>query len=292
MKGLGNRKNEDIQEEGTHHLRLSIYDFLPTLHPMSKKLKLISWNVNGLRACIKKGFPYFATWCEANFLCLQETKVNPGTIPEENFSFGWKTFHSAIKKGYSGTAIFAQDEPIAVQEDFPPEAHIGEGRAITVETEDFFLVNTYVPNAQGALARLPYRMEWDRDLRAYLQLLDKRKPVILCGDLNVAHEEIDIARPDSNHFSPGFSDEERDGMSQLLSAGFTDTFRHLHPDEPHYYSWWSYRAGARERNVGWRLDYFVISDRLVPALEDAFILKDVMGSDHCPVGITLDLGKL
>ena len=258
---------------------------------MSKKVKLISWNVNGLRACIKKGFGEFATWCEADFLCLQETKVNPGTVPDDDFSFGWKTFHSAEKKGYSGTAVFGQDEPIATQEDFHPEVHVGEGRTITVETKDFFLVNTYVPNAQGELARLPYRTEWDRDLRNYLQLLDQKKPVILCGDLNVAHKEIDIARPDANRKSPGFSDEERDGMTQLLDVGFIDTFRHLHPREPAHYSWWSYRAGARERNVGWRLDYFIISKRLVPNLQDAFILKEVMGSDHCPVGIELVLEK-
>ena len=259
---------------------------------MSKKVKLISWNVNGLRACINKGFSEFATWCEADYLCLQETKVNPGTIPAEDFSFGWSTFHCAEKKGYSGTAIFAQNKPTAVQEDFQPEDHVGEGRAITLDTGDFYLVNTYVPNAQGELARLPYRMEWDRDLRTYLQQLDKRKPVILCGDLNVAHNEIDIARPDANRRSPGFSDEEREGMNQLLGAGFIDTFRCLHPDEPRHYSWWSYRGGARERNVGWRLDYFIISERLRPALNDAFILKDVMGSDHCPVGIELDLSKL
>ncbi len=259
---------------------------------MSNKRKLLSWNVNGLRACINKGFDEFATACGADFLCLQETKVNPGTIPDADFSFGWSTFHCADKKGYSGTAIFARQEPAAAQEDFPPEAHVGEGRAITVDAGDFFLVNTYVPNAQGGLARLPYRMQWDRDLRAYLQQLDKRKPVILCGDLNVAHEEIDIARPDANRQSPGFSDEERQGMTELLGAGFVDTFRHLHPGEPGQYSWWSYRGGARARNVGWRLDYFLISERLVPALTDAFILQDILGSDHCPVGIELDLSKL
>jgi len=259
---------------------------------MSKKRKLISWNVNGIRACLKKGFGEFAAECGADFLCLQETKVNPGTIPDEDFSFGWKFYHSADKKGYSGTAVFAQEEPAAAQEDFPPETHTGEGRAITVDAGEFYLVNTYVPNAQGGLARLPYRMEWDRDLRTYLQQLDKRKPIILCGDLNVAHQEIDIARPDSNHKSPGFSDQERDGMTALLEAGFTDSFRHLHPDEPDHYSWWSYRAGARARNVGWRLDYFLISERLLPALTDAFILKDVLGSDHCPVGIEIDLAKL
>lgn len=272
--------------------RFQISNFPSHCLSMPGKQKLISWNVNGIRACIKKGLRDFANWCEADFLCLQETKVNPDTIPDEDFSFAWKTFHSAEKKGYSGTAVFAQEEPLAAQEDFPPADHAGEGRAITIETQDFFLVNTYVPNAQGGLARLPYRMQWDQDLRAYLQVLDKRKPVILCGDLNVAHEEIDIARPSANRNSPGFSDEERSGMTHLLEAGFVDTFRHLHPDEPRHYSWWSYRAGARARNVGWRLDYFLISERLVPCLQDAFILSEVHGSDHCPVGITLDLEKL
>ena len=252
--------------------------------------KLTSWNVNGLRACVKKGFPDFVAQQQADYLCLQETKVNPGTIPEDNFNYDWNTHHCADKKGYSGTAIYSDSEPIATYQDFPE--HEGEGRTLTIETPHFFLVNTYVPNAQAELARLPYRLEWDKSLRQHLQELDQTKPIILCGDLNVAHQEIDIARPDANRRSPGFSDEERESLTQHLNIGLIDTFRHLHPDEPDQYSWWSYRGGARARNVGWRLDYFLISERLLPALKSASIHQDIHGSDHCPVSIEIDLDAI
>ncbi len=252
--------------------------------------KLTSWNVNGLRACIKKGFGDFAAAHGADYLCLQETKVNPGTIPEDTFDYTWSGHHCAEKKGYSGTAIYSHEEPASQDLDFPD--HVGEGRTLTVETPHFYLVNTYVPNAQAELARLPYRLEWDIGLRLHLQELDKSKPVILCGDLNVAHEDIDIARPDANRRSPGFTDEERQSLTEHLNIGLIDTFRHLNPEKADQYSWWSYRGGARARNVGWRLDYFLISQRLLPALVDAQIHPDVHGSDHCPVSIVLDLDSI
>jgi exodeoxyribonuclease-3 len=252
--------------------------------------KLTSWNVNGLRAVIKKGFGDFATAHGADFLCLQETKVNPGTIPEDTFDYGWTDHHCADKKGYSGTAIYANHEPSSIDLDFPN--HVGEGRTMTIETPHFFLVNSYVPNAQAELARLPYRMEWDKGLRTHLQKLNQTKPVILCGDLNVAHEEIDIARPGSNRKSPGFTDEERQSFSEHLKIGLIDTFRYLNPDTPDQYSWWSYRGSARAKNVGWRIDYFLISERLKPALIDAQIHQEVHGSDHCPVSIVLDLDSI
>jgi len=252
--------------------------------------KLTSWNVNGLRACIKKGLGDFANAHGADYLCLQETKVNPGTIPEDNFQYSWSGHHCADKKGYSGTAVYSNVEPEDQTHDFPE--HVGEGRTLTLETPHFFLINTYVPNAQAELARLPYRLEWDKGLRKHLQELDKSKPVILCGDLNVAHQEIDIARPDSNRKSPGFTDEERQSLTEHLEIGLIDTFRYLHPDKPEQYSWWSYRGGARARNVGWRLDYFLISERLLPALLDAQIHPEVHGSDHCPVSIVLDLDSI
>ena len=250
-------------------------------------MKLISWNVNGFRACLEKGFADFFAVADADFVCLQETKMQPGQAefsPEGYHQF----WYSAEKKGYSGTAIFARKEPISVSYGIGVEEHDHEGRAITLEYDDFYLVNVYTPNAQRELARLSYRMTWEDALRAYLCALDAKKPVIYCGDLNVAHEEIDLKNPKTNHKSAGFSDEERGKFTELLASGFTDTFRKLYPDKVEY-SWWSYMMKAREKNVGWRIDYFVVSDRLFPKVKDSFILGEVMGSDHCPVGVEIDL---
>lgn len=254
-------------------------------------LKLLSWNVNGLRACRKKGFDAFVSRHSPDVLCLQEVKLNPDVIPEEDFGYPFRRYHLAEKKGYSGVAVFAKDQPLAVSVDFPgDDQHTGEGRVLTCEFDGFYLVNVYVPNAKGDLSRLGYRHDsWDPDLCSYLCSLSEDKPVVLCGDLNVAHEEIDLANPKSNRKSAGFTDEERAGMSNLLDAGFLDTFRHLHPAATAY-SWWSYRAGARKRNVGWRIDYFIVSDYLSTSVREAFILPEVFGSDHCPVGLSLTRG--
>ena len=249
-------------------------------------MKLISWNVNGFRACLNKGFEQFFKDTDADFFCIQETKMQP-----EQASFEAEGYHqywySAEKKGYSGTAIFAKHEPISVKYGLGIEEHDHEGRAITLEYDDFYLLCVYTPNAQRELARLDYRMKWEDSLRNYIKSLDEKKPVIYCGDLNVAHEEIDLKNPKTNHFSAGFSDEERAKFSALLGSGFTDTFRALYPERV-LYSWWSYMYHAREKNVGWRIDYFVVSDRLMPRVKDSFILTDVQGSDHCPIGIELE----
>ena len=247
---------------------------------------LISWNVNGLRACMKKGFEDFYRAEKPDFLCLQETKMQPEqaelTLP------GYQLFwNSAEKKGYSGTAIFTRVPPLSVSYDIGDEAHVGEGRSITLEFETFYLVTVYTPNAQSELRRLPYRMAWEDAFRAYLMELDARKPVIVCGDMNVAHEEIDLKNPKSNHENPGFSDEEREKFSLLLSSGFTDTFRFLHPALSGAYSWWSYRFHARENNAGWRIDYFLVSDRLQEQIVSAAIHPDIYGSDHCPVSLEI-----
>jgi exodeoxyribonuclease III len=255
---------------------------------INSTIELLSWNVNGLRACRSKGFDEFVRARRPFALCLQEVKLNPDVIPEDDFGYPFRRYHLADKKGYSGTAIFAQEEPLSVSMDFPDGSHVGEGRVITCEFDGFHLVNVYVPNAKGDLSRLGYRYDsWDPDLRDHLCRLRAKKPVVLCGDLNVAHHEIDLANPKSNRNNAGFTTEEREGMTRLLESDFVDTFRHLHPDVPSAYSWWSYRAGARQRNVGWRLDYFVVSDDLTPSLRDAFILPEILGSDHCPVGIRL-----
>ncbi len=249
-------------------------------------MKLISWNVNGFRACLGKGFSDFFFESDADFFCLQETKMQPGQAefsPEGYFQY----WYSAEKKGYSGTAIFAKKEPLSVSYGLGIPEHDTEGRAITLEYEDFYLVCVYTPNAQRELARLDYRMSWEDALCSYLVSLDAKKPVIYCGDLNVAHEEIDLKNPKSNHKSAGFSDEERGKFTELLSAGFTDTFRALYPDKVEY-SWWSYMMKAREKNVGWRIDYFVVSDRLFERVRDSFILGQIMGSDHCPVGLEIE----
>ena len=248
-------------------------------------MKFVSWNVNGLRACIGHGFFDFFAEADADFFCLQETKLQPEQISLELPGYR-QYWNSAEKKGYSGTAIFTRHEPISVRYGIGSPAHDGEGRAITLEYPDFYLVNAYVPNAQRELARLSFRMEWEDALRAYLSALDRKKPVIYCGDLNVAHEEIDLKNPKSNRGSAGFSDEERGKLSELLAAGFADTYRTLYPDKVEY-SWWSYMMRAREKNVGWRIDYFVVSSRLLERVADSRILTDVMGSDHCPVALLL-----
>lgn len=247
--------------------------------------KFISWNVNGFRAILKKGFDEIFKDIDADFFCLQETKMQEGQAdfhPEGYFEY----YNYAIKKGYSGTAIFAKKEPLDVKYGIDGK-HDDEGRVITLEYEDFYLVCAYVPNAQPALKRIDYRMEYEDDLRNYLTSLDAKKPVIYCGDLNVAHNEIDLKNPKSNRGNPGFSDEERGKFSHLLDSGFTDSFRHLYPDKEGIYSWWSYRFNARANNAGWRIDYFVISDRLKDRIEEASIMTDIYGSDHCPVCLVL-----
>lgn len=250
-------------------------------------MKFVSWNVNGFRSCLTKGFADFFEDADADFICIQETKMQPGQADFDTPSH-FQFFNSAQKKGYSGTAIFAKKAPVSVTYGIGIEKHDTEGRAITLEYDKFYLLNVYTPNSQKELARLPYRMEWEDDLREYIISLDKKKPVIYCGDLNVAHEEIDLKNPKTNHKSAGFSDEEREKFSKLLKSGFKDTFRSLYPDKIEY-SWWSYMMKAREKNVGWRIDYFVVSDRIFPMVKDSFILGKVMGSDHCPVGIEIDI---
>ena len=247
-------------------------------------MKLISWNVNGFRAVLGKGFAEYFAAVDADVFCLQETKMQEGQAdfsPEGYHSY----WFSAEKKGYSGTAVFTKKEPLSVAYGLNGE-FMDEGRVITLEYEDFYLVNAYVPNAQEGLKRLDYRLCYERALSDYLVALDEKKPVLYCGDLNVAHEEIDLKNPKTNHENPGFSDEERAAMTALLSRGFSDTFRSLHPEEVAY-SWWSYRFQARAKNVGWRIDYFIASNRLMERIERAEIHPDIMGSDHCPVSVTL-----
>ena len=249
-------------------------------------MKLVSWNVNGLRACLKKGFLEHFSALDADVFCLQETKMQPGQADLD--LPGYQEFwNSAEKKGYSGTAVFTRVPPLSVSYDIDDPDHVGEGRSITVEFEDFYLVTVYTPNAQDGLKRLDYRMAWEDAFRDYLLTLDQKKPVVVCGDLNVAHQEIDLKNPKSNRGNPGFSDQEREKFSQLLASGFTDTFRWLHPDRTGAYSWWSYLFHARENNAGWRIDYFLTSDRLRPRIEDASIHADMDGSDHCPVSLLL-----
>ena len=249
-------------------------------------MKLISWNVNGLRACVGKGFYESLAALDADVVCLQETKLQAGQI---DLSLeGYETYWNyADKKGYSGTAIFTRRHPLSVTYGLGIDLHDHEGRIITAEYEDFYLVTAYVPNSQDGLRRLDYRQQWDKDLRAYLKELETRKPVVLCGDLNVAHREIDLKNPKSNRKNAGFTDEEREGFQQLLDAGFVDTFRHFYPDQTDIYSWWSYRFRAREKNAGWRIDYFVVSEALRPLLESATIHTEIFGSDHCPVEVVL-----
>lgn len=249
-------------------------------------MKLISWNVNGLRACVGKGFYESIAALDADVVCLQETKLQAGQI--DLALEGYETYWNyADKKGYSGTAIFTRRHPLSVTYGLGIDLHDHEGRIITAEYEDFYLVTAYVPNSQDGLRRLDYRQQWDKDLRAYLKELETRKPVVLCGDLNVAHREIDLKNPKSNRKNAGFTDEEREGFQQLLDVGFVDTFRHFYPDQTDIYSWWSYRFRAREKNAGWRIDYFVVSEALRPLLESAAIHTEIFGSDHCPVEVVL-----
>ncbi len=248
--------------------------------------KLVSWNVNGLRACIGKGFMDFFKYMDADIFCLQETKLSDPQYELELEGY-FQFWNHAKKKGYSGTAVFTKKEPLAVAYGIGIEEHDNEGRVITLEFEDYYLVTVYTPNSQRELVRLPYRMEWEDAFRSYLKKLDCVKPVIVCGDMNVAHKEIDIKNASSNHHSAGFSDEERAKFTELLEAGFIDTFRYFNPDRANAYTWWSYMFNAREKNVGWRIDYFCVSERLKSCLEGADIRAEVMGSDHCPVELTL-----
>ena len=250
-------------------------------------MKLISWNVNGLRAVVGKNFREVFQSLDADFFCLQETKMQAGQLDLQFPGYrSWWNF--ADKKGYSGTAIYSRMEPLAVTYGMGIDEHDHEGRVITLEMDDFFLVCVYTPNSQDGLRRLDYRMRWEDDFRRYLQALDSRKPVVVCGDMNVAHNEIDLKNPKTNRQNAGFTDEERNQMTALLEAGFADTFRHLHPTQEGIYSWWSYRFHAREKNTGWRIDYFLTSTRLLPRVREANILTDIMGSDHCPVELVLD----
>lgn len=251
-------------------------------------MKMVSWNVNGLRACVTKGFVDIFNKLDADIFCLQETKLQEGQIdlPLEGYYQYW---NYAEKKGYSGTAIFTKKEPLAVTNGIGIDEHNTEGRVITLEFQDFFFVTCYTPNSQNELKRLDYRIKWEDDFREYLLRLNKKKPVILCGDLNVAHNEIDLKNPKTNRKNAGFSDEEREKMTTLLNSGFTDSFRYLYPDKEGIYSWWSYRFNARKNNAGWRIDYFITSDSIKDKIIDSKIHTDIMGSDHCPVELDIDL---
>lgn len=250
-------------------------------------MKLISWNVNGLRACVQKGFLDVFKQEDADIFCVQETKMQEGQLELdlEGYEQYW---NYAVKKGYSGTAVFTKRKPLHVTYGIGIEEHDQEGRVITLEFEDFYFVTVYTPNSQSELARLAYRMKWEDDFREYLKELDEKKPVIVTGDMNVAHKEIDLKNPKTNRKNAGFTDEEREKFTELLNAGFVDTYRYFHPDTEGVYSWWSYRFKAREKNAGWRIDYFVVSETLKDRLKDARILTDVMGSDHCPVVLELE----
>ena len=250
--------------------------------------KLISWNVNGLRACMGKGFAEFVAAEDADIFCIQESKLQKGQIDLQLPGY-YQYWNYAEKKGYSGTAIFSKEEPMSVSYGINIEKHDHEGRVITLEFEKFYMVTVYTPNSQDELRRLDYRMEWEDDFFAYLKGLEQAKPVIVCGDLNVAHKEIDLKNPKTNRRNAGFTDEERGKFTNLINAGFIDSFRHFYPDLEGAYSWWSYRFHAREKNAGWRIDYFLTSSSLKDSLKDALIYKDILGSDHCPVGLIIDL---
>ena len=251
-------------------------------------MKLISWNVNGLRACITKGFEDFFKEIDADIFCLQETKLNdgPAVFAPEGYHAYW---NYAEKKGYSGTAIFTKKEPLAVTYGIGIEEHDKEGRVITLEFEDFYFITVYVPNSKRELLRLDYRMVWEDDFLSYIKALDEKKPVIYCGDLNVAHKEIDLKNPKTNHMNAGFTNQEREKIGVVLDSGFTDTFRYFYPEKEAVYSWWSYMFKSREKNAGWRIDYFITSEALNDELVDAKILTDVMGSDHCPIELDISL---
>ena len=251
-------------------------------------MKFVSWNVNGLRAVMKKGFPEIFSGFDADFVCLQETKLQAGQI-ELDLPGYEQYWDYAEKKGYSGTAVFTRHTPLSVRTGLGIPEHDTEGRCVTLEYESFYLVCVYTPNAQDGLKRIDYRMSWEDAFRAYLTALDRQKSVIVCGDMNVAHNEIDLKNPDANRGNAGFSDEERGKFTELLAAGFSDSFRTLYPDVRDAYSWWSYRAAARERNVGWRIDYFLVSNRIMPAVTGAGIRSDIFGSDHCPVTLEIDI---
>ena len=251
-------------------------------------IRFISWNVNGLRACVGKGFEDIFRELDADFFCLQETKMQAGQL-DLQFDGYHSYWNYADKKGYSGTAIYTRHEPLSVAYGIGIDEHDHEGRVITLEMPQFYLVTVYTPNSQDELRRLDYRMQWERDFQDYLLRLNVHKPVVVCGDMNVAHEEIDLKNPKTNRRNAGFTDEEREAMTRLLDSGFVDTFRRLHPDEVTY-SWWSYRFRAREKNTGWRIDYFLVSESLAPQVAEAKIHTQIMGSDHCPVEVDLDLG--
>lgn len=251
-------------------------------------MKLVSWNVNGIRAALKKGFMDFFNDIDADIFCLQEIKLSEGQLDLELDGY-YQYWNYAEKKGYSGTAVFTKEEPLHVSYGIDIDEHDHEGRVITCEYEDFFLVTCYTPNSQRGLTRLDYRMTWEDDFRDYLNMLKNVKPVVLCGDLNVAHKEIDLKNPSSNKKNAGFTEEERTQFQNLLDVGYTDTFRHLYPDAEDRYSWWSYITKARNRNAGWRIDYFVVSDDLNGAIIEADIRDDILGSDHCPVSLELDI---
>ncbi|CCY53692.1 exodeoxyribonuclease III [Coprococcus sp. CAG:782] len=251
-------------------------------------MKLISWNVNGIRACAGKGFMDVFNNADADFFCIQESKMQAGQL-ELNMPGYHQYWNYAVKKGYSGTAIFAKEEPLNVAYGIGMEEHDQEGRVITLEYDKFYMVTVYTPNSQNELARLSYRMKWEDDFADYIMGLDEKKPVIICGDLNVAHKEIDLKNPKTNRHNAGFTDEEREKFSKLLDRGFIDTFRYFYPDKADIYSWWSYRFKAREKNAGWRIDYFLVSKRLEDKLKDAVIHTEVFGSDHCPVELDIDL---
>jgi len=250
-------------------------------------MKFVSWNVNGLRACVQKGFLDFFHEADADILCIQETKMQEGQLVLELDGY-YQYWNSAVKKGYSGTAVFTKKEPLSVAYGIGIEEHDQEGRVITLEFEDYYFITVYTPNSQNELARLDYRMQWETDFLAYLKKLEERKPVIFCGDLNVAYLDIDLKNPKTNRRNAGFTDEERGKFGELLAAGFIDTFRYFYPEQEGIYSWWSYRFKAREKNAGWRIDYFVTSEVLKNRLKDAKILTDVFGSDHCPVVLEIE----
>ena len=250
-------------------------------------MKIVSWNVNGIRACINKGFNDFFKEVNADIFCIQETKLQPEQAENIEFDGYTKYINSAVKKGYSGTMIFTKQKPLNVTYDLGIEEFDKEGRIITLEYDKFFIVNCYTPNSKRELERLDYRMKWEDEVRGYLKKLDEIKPVIYCGDLNVAHEEIDIKNPKTNHFSAGFTDQEREKMTELLNSGFIDTYRYLYPDKV-MYSWWSYMRQAREKNIGWRIDYIIVSDALKNNLKEADILTQVLGSDHCPISLDIE----
>ena len=253
-------------------------------------MKLISWNVNGIRACVNKGFKEFFKEIDADIFCIQETKMQENQIEEQISSIfeGYNAYwNSAVKKGYSGTAVFTKNKPLNVTYGINKEEHDQEGRVITLEFEEFYLVNCYTPNSKRELERLEYRMIWEDEIRNYLLELDKKKPVIYCGDLNVAHQEIDLKNLKTNHRSAGFTDEERNKMTKLLETGFTDSFRYLYPEKENAYTWWSYMFHSREKDIGWRIDYFIVSKSIETKIKESNIHKDIMGSDHCPIEIVI-----